>query len=87
MGNQQGKTDISQEPASKLSDAPAGRRLGVRFSPVVAFAVCCKPANTKLADKWYKGGRRSVDETHYLAASLASNASESPGNAGATDQA
>jgi hypothetical protein len=87
MANQHGKTDISQELASKLSDAPAGRRLGVRFSPAVAFAVRCKPANAKLADKQHEDGRRSVDEIHYLAANLPSNSSESPGNADATDQA
>ena len=83
MGNQQAKADISQKPASRLSDARACRRLGVRFSPAVAFAVCCKPAHTKLADTQHETGRRSVDPTHYLAANLPTNSSESPGNVGA----
>jgi hypothetical protein len=84
MGNRQGKTRISREPASKLSDAPAGTRLSVRFSPPVAFAVCCKPANTKLADMQHEGGRRSVNGIYYLVANRPSNSSESPGNAGVT---
>jgi hypothetical protein len=84
MGNQQGKTKISREPASKLSDAPVGKRIDVRFSPAVTFAVCCKPANTKLAAKQHEGGRRSVNRTCLLATNLASISPESPRNAGAT---
>jgi hypothetical protein len=87
MGNQQSKTDIAQESASKFGDAPARRQLGVRFSPAVAFAVCCKPANPKPGDKQHEGGRLSVKGTYYLAANLAANSLESPGNAGAPGQA
>lgn len=82
MGNQPAKTGISQKPASRLGDAPAGGRLAVRFSPAVAFAVCCKPTN-----KQHEPSRRPVKETYYLAANLASNSSESPDPAGASGQA
>ena len=82
MGNQPGKTGISQEPASRSGDVPVGRQLAVRFSPAVAFAVCCKPAN-----KQHEPSRRSVKGTYYRAANLASNSAESPGHAGAPGQA
>jgi hypothetical protein len=87
MGTQQTKADISPEQASTLASAPSSRCLGIQFCPAVAFAVSCKPAETKPADKQHKGGRSSMDRTYRLADNVGSRASNALGNACAPGQA
>jgi hypothetical protein len=86
MGTQRSKAEISQEPGSTLAGAPSSRQLGIRFSPVVAFAVSCKPAETKPADKQREGGRSSMDGPRCLAANVGHTTSAVAGNAGAPGQ-
>jgi hypothetical protein len=47
MNTQQTKPGISQESESSLAGAAAGKRLGIRFLPDIAFAVRCHPAEPK----------------------------------------
>ena len=63
------------------------KTLGIQFLPVVAFAVSCKPAETKPADKDREGSRSSMNGTCRLAANLGPGASNAPGNARAPGQA
>ncbi len=81
MDTQQTKADISQEPGSTLAGAPSSRRLGIQFFPVAAFAVTCKPAETKPADKHREGGKSSLTGTCCLDANIGRSTSEVPGNA------
>jgi hypothetical protein len=63
------------------------KTLGIQFFPVVAFAVSCKPAETKPADKHREGSESSMNETCRLAANVGSRATNAPGNARASGQA
>jgi len=63
------------------------KTLGIQFFTVVAFAVGCKPAETKPADKHREGSRSSMNGTCRLAATIGSRASNAPGNARAPGQA
>jgi hypothetical protein len=45
-------------------------KLGIRFFPAVAFAVSCRPAETKPADKNREVSRTSMNETCCLAATV-----------------
>jgi len=42
-------------------------RIGIRFFPAVAFAVSCRPAETKPADKNREVSRTSMNETRCVA--------------------
>jgi hypothetical protein len=57
------------------------RALGIRFFPVVAFAVSCKPAETKPADKHREGSRSSMNGTLCLAANFRHSTSVVAGDA------
>ena len=83
MYMQQSKADISQKPASTLTRAPLGRQLAIQFSPNVAFAVTCKPAETKPADQYRQRSKSSMNGTCRLVASVGHSTSEGPVNAGA----
>ena len=87
MDTKQSKADLSQEPGSTLAGAPSNRQLGIQFSPAVAFAVSCNPAETKPAAKQREGRRSSVKGTRYLAAKIGHSTSAVAGNAGAPSQA
>jgi hypothetical protein len=87
MYMQQSKADISQKPASTLPRAPLGKQLAIQFSPDVAFAVTCKPAETKPADQYRQGSRSSMNGTCRLAASVRHSTSEGPITAGAPGRA
>jgi hypothetical protein len=63
------------------------RTLGIQFSTVVAFAVSCKPAETKPPDKHREGTRGSMNETCCLAANIGYRTSAVPGNVSAPGQA
>lgn len=86
MGTQQSNTDISQEPGSALASAPPSRQLGIRFFPVVAFAVSCKPAETEPADKHREESRGSMNGPCDLAANVRPSPSVVSGNVGAPGQ-
>ena len=87
MDTKPSKTDNSQKPGSALARAPFGTQFAIQFFPVVAFAVSCKPAESKLADQYRQGSRSSMNGTCRLAAKLEHSASEAPGNAGAPGRA
>ena len=81
MMTQQSKADHSQKPGSTLARAPSNRQLGIQFFPVVAFAVNCRPVDTKPADNHREGSKRSVNGACGLAESDGHSTSEVPGNA------
>ena len=60
--------------------------LGIEFFPVVAFAVSCKPAQTRPADTPRQGGRNLMNEACRLAATVRPGTSAVPGNAPAPGQ-
>ena len=70
MRTQQTKADISQKPEFTLANAPSSRRLGIQFFPVAAFAVICKPARAKPADKYREVGSSSITGTCCLDAKV-----------------
>jgi hypothetical protein len=57
------------------------KTLGIRFFPVVAFAVSCKPAQTKPADTLRESSRSSRNGAYRLAVNLRPSVSAVPGNA------
>jgi hypothetical protein len=57
------------------------KTLGIRFFPVVAFAVSCSPGETKPADKHREGSRSSMNGTCRLGANVRYSTSVVPGNA------
>ena len=57
------------------------KTLGIRFFPVVTFAVSCKPAQTKPADPHREDRRSSMNGTCRLAANVRPNTSAVPDNA------
>ena len=81
MGTQQSKADHASETEHQLERAQSGDTLGIRFFPVVAFAVSCKPAETRPADKHREGSRSSMNGTCRLAANVRPGTSAVPGNA------
>jgi hypothetical protein len=81
MVTQQSKADHSQKPGSTLARAPSNKQLGIQFFPVVAFAVNCKPGDTKPADNHCEGSKRSMNGACGLAESDGHSTSEVPGNA------
>ena len=87
MDTQPSKADNSQKPGSALARAPFGTQFAIQFFPVVAFAVSCKPAESKLADQYRQGSRSSMNGTYRLAANVGYSTSEGPGNACAPDRA
>jgi hypothetical protein len=62
------------------------KTLGIRFFPVVTFAVRCKPAQTRPADTYREGSRSLMDGTCRLAATVRPSTSAVPGNAPAPGQ-
>ena len=70
MTTQQSNAHSPQEPESTLASEPSSRHLGIWFFPVVAFAVCCKPAETNRTGKHREGSRTPVKEICRLAASV-----------------
>ena len=81
MRTQQSKAAISQEPGFTLAGAPSSSQIGIRFFPVIAFAVSCKPAETKPADKPREGSSSSINGTCHLAANVGPSTSAVAGNA------
>jgi hypothetical protein len=70
----------------RLKPAMNPKTLGIEFSPVVAFAVNCKPAETKPAVKYPERSRSLMDVTCRLAANVGHGASNAPDNARVPDQ-
>ena len=64
-----------------LAGAPFNRQPGIQSSPVVAFAVNCKPGDTEPADNHREGSNRSMNGARCLAQSVGHSTSEVPGNA------
>jgi len=62
------------------------KTLGIRFFPVVAFAVSCKPAQTRPADPHRENLRSSMNGTCRLAVNFRPNTSAVPDNAPAPGQ-
>jgi hypothetical protein len=60
--------------------------LGIVFLPVVAFAVSCKPAQTRPADTPLQVGRNQMNEACRLAATVKPGTSAVPRNAPAPGQ-
>jgi hypothetical protein len=87
MDIQPSKADNSQKPGSMLVRAPLGSQLAIQFSPDVAFAVTCKPAETKPAHQYRQDSRSSMNGTCRLAANVGHRTSEGPGNAGTPGRA
>jgi hypothetical protein len=81
MVTQQSKADHSQKPGFTLARAPSNRQLGIQFFPVIAFAVNCRPGDTKPADNHLEGSKRSMNGGCGLAESDGHSTSEVPGNA------
>jgi hypothetical protein len=94
MSTQQSKADheLSNEQLSGHRHPTTGnptmnpRTLEILFCPVVAFAVRCKPAETKPADKRREGSRSSKNGTCHLAANVRYNTSVVSGNTRAPGQ-
>ncbi len=83
MGTQPYKADSSQKPGSTSARAPSNKPIGIQFFPVVAFAVSCKPGDTRPADGHLEGSKRSVNEACCLPDSAGPRPSEAPGDASA----
>jgi hypothetical protein len=80
MRTQRSKTDHDL----KRSMSPI--TLGIVFFPVVAFAVSCKPAQTRPVDTHHQGGRNLMNEACRLAATVRPSTSAVPRNAPAPGQ-
>jgi hypothetical protein len=59
------------------------KTIGIRFFPVVAFAVSCKPVQTRPVDTHRESPRSSRNGTCRLAVNLRPGTSAVPGNASA----
>jgi hypothetical protein len=80
MGTQQSKADLD------LNTIMNPKTLGIRFFPAVAFAVSCKPTETKPADKHRQGSRSSMNGTCCLAANFRHSTLVGAGDARASGQ-
>jgi hypothetical protein len=88
MSIEPNEADISQEPGSTLArELSSSRQLGIQFSPVVAFAVSCRPVETKLADKHCERSRSPMDGTCPVTANIRQGTSEVSSNFGALSHA
>ena len=80
MGTQHSKPELG------LNTTMNSKTLGIRFFPAVAFAVSCKPKETRLADKHRKGSRSSMNGTCCLAANFKHSTLVVAGDARASGQ-